>query len=47
MRCAGYNNVDLVAAKELGLTVVRVPAILRKPLQNTALVYDDSEPTHS
>lgn len=26
MRCAGYNNVDLVAAKELGLTVVRVPA---------------------
>ena len=26
MRCAGYNNVDLVAAKELGLTVERVPA---------------------
>lgn len=26
MRCAGYNNVDLAAAKELGLTVVRVPA---------------------
>ena len=26
MRCAGYNNVDLVAANELGLTVVRVPA---------------------
>ncbi|MGL5947993.1 MAG: 2-hydroxyacid dehydrogenase [Aeromonas sp.] len=26
LRCAGYNNVDLVAAKELGLTVVRVPA---------------------
>ena len=26
MRCAGYNNVDLVAAKELGLKVVRVPA---------------------
>lgn len=26
MRCAGYNNVDLVAAKELGLRVVRVPA---------------------
>ena len=26
MRCAGYNNVDLVAARELGLTVVRVPA---------------------
>jgi D-lactate dehydrogenase len=25
LRCAGYNNVDLLAAKELGLTVVRVP----------------------
>lgn len=26
MRCAGYNNVDLQAAKELGIDVVRVPA---------------------
>ena len=26
LRCAGYNNVDLDAAKELGITVVRVPA---------------------
>jgi D-lactate dehydrogenase len=26
MRCAGFNNVDLDAAKELGLKVVRVPA---------------------
>lgn len=26
MRCAGYNNVDLEAAKEYGITVVRVPA---------------------
>ena len=26
MRCAGYNNVDMEAAKELGFTVVRVPA---------------------
>jgi D-lactate dehydrogenase len=26
LRCAGYNNVDLVAARELGLAVVRVPA---------------------
>lgn len=25
LRCAGYNNVDLDAAKRLGLTVVRVP----------------------
>lgn len=26
MRCAGYNNVDLAKAKELGMPVVRVPA---------------------
>ena len=26
MRCAGFNNVDLDAARELGLRVVRVPA---------------------
>lgn len=26
LRCAGYNNVDLDIAQELGLTVVRVPA---------------------
>lgn len=26
LRCAGYNNVDLQAAKELGIIVVRVPA---------------------
>ncbi len=26
LRCAGYNNVDLVAAEALGITVVRVPA---------------------
>lgn len=26
LRCAGHNNVDLVAARELGLAVVRVPA---------------------
>lgn len=26
LRCAGYNQVDLAAARELGLTVVRVPA---------------------
>lgn len=26
LRCAGFNNVDLVAAKELGLYVARVPA---------------------
>lgn len=26
LRCAGYNNVDLAAAKERGIPVVRVPA---------------------
>lgn len=26
LRCAGYNNVDLAAAKDLNLTVTRVPA---------------------
>jgi D-lactate dehydrogenase len=26
LRCAGFNNVDLDAAKELGISVVRVPA---------------------
>ena len=26
LRCAGYNNVDLGAARQHGLTVVRVPA---------------------
>lgn len=26
LRCAGFNNVNLVAAGELGMTVVRVPA---------------------
>ncbi|MFM8952244.1 MAG: 2-hydroxyacid dehydrogenase [Planctomycetaceae bacterium] len=26
MRCAGFNNVDLAAARELGLAVTRVPA---------------------
>lgn len=26
MRCAGFNNVDLAAAQELGMKVVRVPA---------------------
>ena len=26
MRCAGYNNVDLKVAQELGLTIARVPA---------------------
>ena len=26
LRCAGYNNVDLAAAKEAGIPVVRVPA---------------------
>ena len=27
MRCAGYNNVDLPAAQERGISVMRVPGI--------------------
>ena len=26
LRCAGFNNVDLIAAKELGIKILRVPA---------------------
>ncbi|MDF7823217.1 2-hydroxyacid dehydrogenase [Pontiellaceae bacterium B12227] len=26
LRCAGFNNVDIISAKELGINVVRVPA---------------------
>ena len=26
MRCAGFNNVDVAAAKELGILAVRVPS---------------------
>jgi D-lactate dehydrogenase len=26
LRCAGYNNVDLIAANDLGIPVVRIPA---------------------
>lgn len=26
MRCAGFNNIDLVAAKELGIVILRVPS---------------------
>lgn len=26
MRCAGFNNIDLIAAKEYGITILRVPA---------------------
>jgi hypothetical protein len=26
MRCAGFNNVDIEAAKDIGITVLRVPA---------------------
>ena len=26
LRCAGFNNIDLIAARDLGITVARVPA---------------------
>jgi D-lactate dehydrogenase len=37
LRCAGFNNVDLDAAKELGLRVVRVPAYSPKRSRNMRL----------
>lgn len=37
MRCAGYNNVDLVAAKELGLPIVRVPSYSPRAVAEHAL----------
>ncbi len=33
LRCAGFNNIDLAAAKDYGLTIVRVPAY-SPPLPN-------------
>jgi D-lactate dehydrogenase len=35
LRCAGFNNVDLDAAKELGLPWYAFRPIPRKPWQNT------------
>lgn len=37
LRCAGFNNVDLYAAKELGLQVVRVPAYSPKAVAEHAI----------
>ena len=38
LRCAGYNNVDLIATKEHAITVVRVPGY--SPLQQCWFVAD-------
>ena len=35
LRCAGFNNVDLAAAKALDLFVARVPAYSPKPWPST------------
>ncbi len=40
LRCAGFNNVDLDAAKELGLRVVRAP-LLAGSRSRTRYRYDD------
>jgi lactate dehydrogenase-like 2-hydroxyacid dehydrogenase len=32
LRCAGFNNVDLIAAKKAGIRVCRVPFILLRLL---------------
>lgn len=37
LRCAGFNNVDLNMAKELGITVVRVPAYSPQAVAEHAL----------
>lgn len=37
MRCAGYDRVDLAAAKELGIRVVRVPAYSPRSVAEHAL----------
>lgn len=37
LRCAGFNNVDVATAKQLGLTVVRVPAYSPEAVAEHAL----------
>jgi len=37
LRCAGFNNVDLIAAGQLGITVVRVPAYSPEAVAEHAL----------
>ena len=37
LRCAGFNNVDLAAAKEFGITVMRVPAYSPESIAEHAL----------
>lgn len=35
LRCAGFNNVDIVTAGKLGLFVARVPAYRPRPWPST------------
>ena len=37
-RSAGYNQIDLESAEEMGLAVVRVPAYHRTPFGNSLSV---------
>lgn len=37
LRCAGFNNVDLAAAKDFGITVMRVPAYSPESIAEHAL----------
>lgn len=47
MRCAGYNNVDLQAAKDLGIRVVRVPAYSPEAVaEHTVGLMMTPEPPH-
>ena len=46
MRCAGYNNVDLAAAKANGITVMRVPGYSPEALPSTHGVGPGRKPPH-
>ncbi|MFC3034585.1 2-hydroxyacid dehydrogenase [Pseudoalteromonas fenneropenaei] len=48
LRCAGFNNVDLAAAKQHGITVVRVPAYSPEAVAEhcVALILTLSRKTH-
>jgi len=48
LRCAGFNNVDLVAARDLGITVARVPSYSPEAIaeHTVALILTLNRKTH-